>query len=153
MRPIGRIRTPWATSKACPRNPRALDPAPPCRVEIDATFAAGLLHVERFSHLILVYALHLNGPWPGAEALVFTPPFDPRPRGVFASRSPRRPNPIGLAVVRLDRVEAGADGGAILHVRDLDCVDGTPLLDLKPYLPTTDAVAEASMGWLERGKG
>jgi len=75
--------------------------------------------------------------------MVFTPPFDAEPRGVFATRTPHRPNPIGLAVAALDGIEGG-----ILRVRYLDCIDGTALLDIKPYLPSVDAVPDASMGWL-----
>ena len=92
------------------------------------------------SHLILLYWLdQVKSP-----QLVFTPPFDTEPRGVFATRGPRRPNPIGMSVVQFD----GFDGPDQLLVRFLDCVDGTPLLDIKPYLPTTDAEPDAAMGWL-----
>ena len=81
--------------------------------------------------------------------MVFTPPFAAAPRGVFATRAPIRPNPIGLAVVAFD----GFAGEGVLAVRYLDCIDGTPLLDIKPYLRTTDAEPAASMGWLERVAG
>jgi tRNA-Thr(GGU) m(6)t(6)A37 methyltransferase TsaA len=92
------------------------------------------------SHLILLYWFdQVKSP-----LLVFTPPFDPEPRGVFATRGPRRPNPIGMSVVKFD----GFEGADQLLVRFLDCVDGTPLLDIKPYLPTTDAEPDAAMGWL-----
>ena len=144
--PIGRIETPFAAAADCPRNGRALDPAPLCRVHVDPAFQAGLQGIEGFSHLILIYWLHLAE----APELVFTPPFDNQPRGVFATRSPRRPNPIGLSVVAFDGLEAPG----VLKVRYLDCVNGTPLLDIKPYLRTTDAEPEATMGWLgARGKG
>ena len=146
LAPIGRIETPFATAADCPRNGRALDPAPLCRVHVDPAFQAGLQGIEGFSHLILVYWLHLAA----APELVFTPPFDDRPRGVFATRSPRRPNPIGVSVVAFGGIEAPG----ILQVRYLDCVNDTPLLDIKPYLRTTDAEPEAAMGWLgERRKG
>ncbi len=92
------------------------------------------------SHLILLYWLDQAK----SPQLVFTPPFDTQPRGVFATRGPRRPNPIGMSVVAFD----GFDGPDGLLVRFLDCVDGTPLLDIKPYLPTTDAEPDAAMGWL-----
>lgn len=90
--------------------------------------------------MILLYWLDQAKP----VALRFTPPFDSTERGVFATRSPSRPNPIGLAVVAFE----GIVGPGRLAVRYLDCLDGTPLLDIKPYLPTTDAVPEATMGWL-----
>ncbi|QQS12929.1 MAG: tRNA (N6-threonylcarbamoyladenosine(37)-N6)-methyltransferase TrmO [Rhodospirillales bacterium] len=147
FRPIGRVETPFATTKDCPRNGRALDPAPVCRVHVAPEFAAGLLSVEAFSHLILLYALDRAGP----PEMVFTPPFDSAPRGVFATRTPRRPNPVGLSVVALDGRDPDApDGGGVLRVRYLDCVDGTPLLDIKPYMPRTDSVPDATMGWLAR---
>jgi tRNA (adenine37-N6)-methyltransferase len=140
MLPIGVLRTPWANADDCPRNGRQPRPAPICRACIRPEFVTGLAGLEGFTHLILLYHLDLVA---GPE-LVVRPRFDPRPRGVFATRSPRRPNPIGLSVVALD----GFEDPATLRVRYLDCVDGTPLLDIKPYLRTTDAEPEASMGWL-----
>jgi tRNA-Thr(GGU) m(6)t(6)A37 methyltransferase TsaA len=140
LRPIGRIQTPWPTVADCPRNGRQPDPAPVCRVHVFAGFTEGLRSLDGFSHLILLYWLDQAKP---AE-LVFTPPFDSQPRGVFATRGPRRPNPIGLSVVAFD----GFERADVLNVRFLDCVDGTPLIDIKPYLPTTDSEPGASMGWL-----
>ena len=140
LRPIGTIRTPWATPAECPRNGHQLSPPPVCRVVLRAEFLPGLDGIEGFSHLILVYWLHEAGP----ARLVFRPPFDSTPRGVFATRAPARPNPLGLSVVAFD----GRDAEGALLVRFLDCVDGTPLLDVKPYLPSTDAEPDASMGWL-----
>lgn len=137
---IGRITTPWGSVSDCPRNGRQPDPAPVCTVEVFDQFRSGLQGLEGFSHLILVYWLDQSK----GSKLLFTPPFDPHPRGVFATRGPNRPNPIGLSVVAFD----GLDGPGRLRVRYLDCVDGTPLLDIKPYLPTTDAEPGASMGWL-----
>ena len=88
-------------------------------------FLEGLRSIEGFSHLILLYWMdQARGP-----QLVFTPPFDVQPRGVFATRGPRRPNPIGLSVVAFE----GFDAPDTLKVRYLDCVDGTPLIDIKPY--------------------
>ena len=140
IRPIGIISTPWHSIAACPRNGRQPDPAPACLVTVDDAFTAGLLSLEGFSHLILLYWLDQGKP----PQLRFTPPFDQEPRGVFATRGPRRPNPIGLSVVAFD----GFDGPGRLKVRYLDCVDGTPLIDIKPYLPTTDSEPQAAMGWL-----
>ena len=140
LRPIGTIRTPWATPAECPRNGRQPDPAPVCRVLLRPEFLPGLEGIDGFSHLILLYWLHEAGP----ARLVFRPPFDHAPRGVFATRGPARPNPIGLSVVAFD----GRDGEGALLVRFLDCADGTPLLDVKPYLPSTDAEPDAATGWL-----
>ena len=138
--PIGSIATPWQTIADCPRNGRQPGPAPVCRVTLLPEFLPGLRGLAGMSHLILLYWLDQAK----SAQLVFTPPFDTEPRGVFATRGPRRPNPIGLSVVRFEGFD-GADG---LLVRYLDCVDGTPLLDVKPYLPTTDAEPGAAMGWL-----
>jgi tRNA-Thr(GGU) m(6)t(6)A37 methyltransferase TsaA len=139
--PIGTLHTPWRTIADCPRNGRQPDPAPSCQARILPPYVAGLRSLEGFSHLILLYWLDQAKP----PEMVFTPPFDPVPRGLFATRGPRRPNPIGLSVVVFD----GFDGTDCLLVRYLDCVDGTPLLDIKPYLPTTDSEPAASMGWLD----
>lgn len=139
---IGALRTPWATPGECPRNGRQPDPLPECRAELDPDFHEGLAGLEGFSHLILLYWMHQAGP----GRLSFTPPFDDQPRGVFATRAPFRPNPVALSVVRF----LGFAAPGVLRVQNLDCVDGTPLLDIKPYLPSTDCEPGASMGWLER---
>jgi tRNA-Thr(GGU) m(6)t(6)A37 methyltransferase TsaA len=142
LRSIGRLRTPFATRADCPRNGRQLDPAPPCAAELDPEVVPGTLGMDGFSHLIVLYWLHEIT----AATLRLIPPFDGEPRGVFATRAPSRPNPIGLAVVAFD----GFAAPGVLRLRGLDCIDGTPLLDLKPYLPSTDSVPDAAMGWLER---
>ncbi|MGE0416878.1 MAG: tRNA (N6-threonylcarbamoyladenosine(37)-N6)-methyltransferase TrmO [Acetobacteraceae bacterium] len=138
--PIGTIATPWKTIADCPRNGRQPDPAPVCTVTVDPAYHDGLASLDGFSHLILLYWLDQAQP----PRMLFTPPFDSQPRGVFATRGPRRPNPIAMSVVAF----AGFDGPGRLKVRFLDCVDGTPLLDIKPYLPTTDSEPSATMGWL-----
>lgn len=140
LTPIGTLRTPWHRLEECPRNGRQPSPAPLCSAVVMPKFVAGLRSLEGFSHLIVLYWLHQAA----EPRLMFTPPFDAGPRGVFASRAPWRPNPIGLSVVAFEGFEA-AD---TLKLRFLDCLDGTPLLDIKPYLPTTDAEADATMGWL-----
>lgn len=140
FQPIGVIETPFITRAHCPRNGRQLQPAPLCHAIVDVAYAAGLTGLEGFSHLILLYWLNEQQDFD----LVFTPPFDPTPRGVFATRAPWRPNPIGLSVVAFE----GFDGPGRLKIRNLDCVSGTPLLDIKPYLATTDSEPDASMGWL-----
>lgn len=119
---IGRIRTPWATRKDCPRQGR-LD-GPDCRVEVVAPWQEALAGIEAFEHLDLLYWLDR-----GRRDLVVQNPGNDGMRylGTFALRSPQRPNPIGLSRVRLVAVE-----GATLIVRGLDCLDGTPLIDIKP---------------------
>ena len=141
VRAIGILQTPWRSIAECPRNGRQPDPAPTCIARILPDFVEGLQSLDGFSHLILIYWLDQVG----APKLSFTPPFDPQVRGVFATRAPFRPNPIGLSVVAFD----GFDGPAALKVRYLDCIDGTKLLDIKPYLPTTDSEPNAAMGWLD----
>jgi tRNA-Thr(GGU) m(6)t(6)A37 methyltransferase TsaA len=140
LTPIGTLHTPWRSIADCPRNGRQPNPAPLCHASILPEFAPGLRSIEGFSHLIVLYWLDQAK----QPELVFTPPFDTAQRGVFATRGPRRPNPIGLSVARFEGLEA--DGR--LKLRYLDCVDGTPLLDIKPYLRTTDCEPQASMGWL-----
>jgi tRNA-Thr(GGU) m(6)t(6)A37 methyltransferase TsaA len=140
FRRIGVLRTPFRTIAECPRNGRQPVPPPPCRAEVEEAFRAGLADLDGFSHLIVLY--WLNEVAPGGLTVV--PPFDGRARGVFATRSPHRPNPIGLSIVAFDGFEAPG----VLRLRYLDCIDLTPLLDIKPYLPTTDAEPAAAMGWL-----
>ncbi|MDE2006093.1 MAG: tRNA (N6-threonylcarbamoyladenosine(37)-N6)-methyltransferase TrmO [Rhodospirillales bacterium] len=138
--PIGTIATPFRTLDECPRNGRQISPPPLCRARIDPEYVPGLLGLDGFSHLILLYWLG-NGRTPKMR---FTPHFDAGERGLFATRSPARPNPIGLSVVAFE----GIEGTDTLLVRNLDCLDGTPLLDVKPYLVSTDSEPDATMGWL-----
>lgn len=118
---IGRIRTPFATRADCPRQ-GALD-GPECRVELDGDWAEALTGIEKFTQLELLYWLDRSR----RDLVLQSPKSDGRTTGTFALRSPVRPNPIGLSRVRLVRRE-----GATLIVRGLDCIDGTPLLDIKP---------------------
>lgn len=139
VHPIGRLRTPWRTTGECPRNGRRADPVPLCHVELEEAFVDGLHSIEGYSHLILLYWLDQSGP----PEMIFKPPFSDEPRGTFATRTPRRPNPIGLSVVKFEGIVAPG----MLGVRYLDCVDGTPLIDIKPYLVTVDCEPEATMGF------
>ncbi len=141
MIPIGHVETPWATVADCPRNGRKPEHPPLCHAVIRPEFIAGLASLEGFSHLILVTLLD-EAPEP---RLVFIPPFDSHPRGVFATRAPWRPNPIGVTVVALE----GVEGPGRLAIRYMDCRNGTPILDIKPYLRTVDSVQDSRMGWLE----
>ena len=133
---IGRIRTPWTRREDCPKNARASDAL--CTIEIDERWAGGLTDVETCSHLLVLYWMHEAR----RDLIQQVPRHYGRPRGTFALRSPVRPNPIAASVVRLIGIE-----GTRLSVVGLDCLDGTPLIDLKPYFASTDAVPEAIVGW------
>ena len=119
---IGRIRTPWTRREDCPTRGDPED-GPLCRVEIDELWAPGLAGVEARKILQILYWMHLSR----RDALRQNPNFGASSTGVFSLRSPLRPNPIASSVVRLLGVE-----GRVLTVRGLDCVDGTPLIDVKP---------------------
>ncbi|GJD47940.1 hypothetical protein OPKNFCMD_0653 [Methylobacterium crusticola] len=129
---IGRIRTPWTRRAECPKNSGQSDAA--CTIEVDPLFAPGLQSLAGTTHLLVLYWMD-RAP---RNLVAQQPRHAPAPRGTFALRSPARPNPIALSVVELLAV-----GGDRLTVRGLDCLDGTPLLDLKPYFASTDAKPEA----------
>jgi tRNA-Thr(GGU) m(6)t(6)A37 methyltransferase TsaA len=137
FRPIGFARTPYARTADVPRGLGAEHHAEGV-LEILPELAAGLADVEGFSHLYVLWCFDRAG----ACELIAYPPADDRPHGVFATRSPLRPNPIALTVVELL-----ARDGIRLHVRGVDMLDGTPLLDLKPYLSSVPA-ASLRRGWL-----
>jgi tRNA-Thr(GGU) m(6)t(6)A37 methyltransferase TsaA len=136
---IGRIRTPWTRREDCPKNANEARAAGIlCSIEIDPLYTRALAGVETCSHLLVLYWMHQAR----RDLVVQTPRHYGTPRGTFALRSPVRPNPIAASVVELRQVE-----GTRLSVVGLDCIDGTPLLDIKPYFASTDAVAEATVGW------
>jgi tRNA-Thr(GGU) m(6)t(6)A37 methyltransferase TsaA len=136
-RPIGFVRSAYRETHAVPKGLGAKHHAEGT-LDILPEFEAGLTDIEGFSHLIVLWVFHQAD---GFE-LIGRPPSDNRPHGVFATRSPRRPNPIGLSVVEL----LGRDGLA-LHVRGIDMLDGTPILDIKPYLSSIRAET-LRRGWL-----
>ncbi len=138
-KPIGVIHSPFKEPKGAPIQPSAACGAEGT-IELHEEFAAGLKDLEGFSHIILLYHFHLAKGF----SLTVKPFLDDTPRGIFAVRAPARPNPIGVSVVRLMRIE-----GSRLHVVDVDIVDGTPLLDIKPYVPDFDAEEAVRIGWLE----
>ena len=125
---IGRIRTPWATRGECPKNGLKTDAA--CTLAVDAPFSEALQNVEGASHLIVLYWMDEAA----RDLALQRPRHAEGSRGTFSLRSPVRPNPIALSVVELLERD-----GSTLRVRGLDCRDGTPLLDIKPYFATTDA--------------
>jgi tRNA-Thr(GGU) m(6)t(6)A37 methyltransferase TsaA len=133
---IGRIRTPWKRREDCPKNPRETNDA--CTIILNSRWTDGLRGLDSVSHVVVLYWMDR-----ARRDLVLQMPRHYREgRGTFALRSPVRPNPIAVSVARLVSID-----GNKLNVIGLDCVDNTPLLDLKPYFATTDSVPEASVGW------
>jgi tRNA-Thr(GGU) m(6)t(6)A37 methyltransferase TsaA len=133
---IGRIATPWRSRRECPKNSAESDAV--CMIELDARYVDGLKDLDSASHVIVLYWID-RAP---RNLVLQTPRHYGDTRGVFALRSPARPNPIALSVAELLRID-----GASLEVRGLDCLDGTPLLDIKPYFASTDAKPSADVGW------
>ncbi|MDI6790209.1 MAG: tRNA (N6-threonylcarbamoyladenosine(37)-N6)-methyltransferase TrmO [Thermodesulfobacteriota bacterium] len=138
LRPIGIIRSPFKDIKGMPIQPTAARGITGT-IEIEPEYVDGLRDIEGFSHIILIYHFHLSEGY----SLQVKPFMDDHLHGVFATRAPRRPNPIGISVVRLVKVE-----GRTLQVEDVDVVDGTPLLDIKPYVPEFDKQKAGRIGWL-----
>jgi tRNA-Thr(GGU) m(6)t(6)A37 methyltransferase TsaA len=133
---IGRIRTPWKTRDECPKNARESEAV--CTIEVDPRWAQALTGVATCTHLVVLYWMNRSR----RDLVLQVPRHYGVGRGTFALRSPARPNPIAMSVVRL----VGIDGTK-LSVVGLDCLDGTPLVDIKPYFASTDAVADAVVGW------
>lgn len=142
-RPIGIIHSPFTDIEDMPIQPTGAFGIRGT-VEVFPEFAEGLKDLEGFSHIILLYHFHRV-----QEAkLVVTPFMDSQPHGVFATRAPKRPNPIGLSIVKLLSMEQNT-----LHIENVDVLDGTPLLDIKPYVPEFDQPRVDRVGWLEQVKG
>lgn len=138
MHPIGSIRSPYTDSSQIPKGPGAEHRAEGV-LEILPEYEQGLMDIDGFSHLFVLWVFDRAA----GSSLIATPPLDRRPHGVFATRSPQRPNPIGLTVVALLRRE-----GTKLFVRGVDMLDGSPILDVKPYLSSIPE-ADLRRGWLE----
>ncbi len=137
-RPIGIIRSPFQDTKGMPIQPSGARGVAGT-VEILPEFAEGLNDLDGFSHIFLIYHFHLSRNY----SLTVKPFLDDVARGVFATRAPKRPNAIGISVVRLVKIE-----GCILYIEDVDIVDSTPLLDLKPYVSAFDVREVERTGWL-----
>ncbi len=141
--PIGRIHTPFMDTQGMPIQPAGAQGISGT-VELLPEYAAGLQDLRGFSHIILLYVFHHSNSY----SLRVTPFMDSVPRGVFATRAPNRPNPIGLSVVRLVRVD-----DTKLHIEGIDVLNGTPLLDIKPYVPEFDhPTGIVRTGWLGKSK-
>jgi tRNA-Thr(GGU) m(6)t(6)A37 methyltransferase TsaA len=140
LRPIGVIHSPFTEPTSMPIQPASANSAPG-RVEVFPEFAPGLKDLDGFSHVLLLYHFHRSRPY----ALSVVPFLDTEPRGLFATRAPNRPNPIGISLVRVERID-----GSCLHVANVDVLDGTPLLDIKPHVPAFDCAPGARTGWMEK---
>ena len=132
----GRIQTPWRTRAECPKNARESEAV--CTIEVDPLWGLALSGIETCTHIVVLYWMDKSR----RDIVLQVPRHCGVQRGTFALRSPARPNPIALSVVRLLGIE-----GTKLNVVGLDCLNNTPLLDLKPYFASTDAVPEAEVGW------
>jgi tRNA-Thr(GGU) m(6)t(6)A37 methyltransferase TsaA len=139
---IGRIHTPWKRREDCPKNGRESDAE--CTIEVDPRWAQALKGLETTSHVLALYWMDKAR----RDLVLQAPRHYAEQRGTFALRSPVRPNPIAASVVRIVGIDANK-----LTVIGLDCLDGTPLIDIKPYFASTDAVPDAVVGWHAARKG
>jgi tRNA-Thr(GGU) m(6)t(6)A37 methyltransferase TsaA len=139
-KPIGVIHTPFKTQEGMPIQPSG-GRGVQGHIDISPEHWEGLKDLIGFSHVILIYHFHRSSEY----TLSVKPFLDHELRGVFATRAPKRPNPIGISVVRLERVEKNR-----LCIQDIDILDGTPLLDIKPYVPDFDFVEKVEIGWLSK---
>jgi tRNA-Thr(GGU) m(6)t(6)A37 methyltransferase TsaA len=142
-RPIGVIHSPFSEIEGMPIQPSGAEGIQGS-VEVLPEFQDGLQDLEGFSHIILLYHLHRSEGF----KLKVTPFLDDQQRGLFATRAPKRPNAIGISVVKL----VGRNDN-ILHIENVDILDGTPLLDIKPYVPDFVSASDIRLGWLEKTKG
>ena len=139
FKPIGTIHSPYKEKRGVPIQ-GIFDPESKGRIDIFEEFEPGLKDIEGFSHLILLYLFDRSKGY----NLICKPYMEDKNHGVFATRAPKRPNPIGLSVVRLEKRE-----GPILYVAEVDILDETPLLDIKPFIPDIDHRENVRVGWLE----
>ena len=140
IQPIGTIHTPFKKLDGMPIQPagaRGVEGS----IEIFKEYNDGLKDLDGFSHIILLYHFHQSDGF----KLKVVPYMDTEPRGLFATRAPKRPNPIGLSIVQLDKIE-----GDTLYIQNIDVLDGTPLLDIKPYVPDFDSYDNVRVGWLHK---
>ena len=140
LKPIGIIHTPFTKLEGMPIQPRS-GTGIRGTIELFDEYHEGLKDLDGFSHIILLYHFHRSQGF----KLQVVPFMDSELRGLFATRAPRRPNPIGISVVQLDKIENG-----VLHIQNVDMMDGTPLLDIKPFVPEFDSPPNIRTGWLEK---
>jgi tRNA-Thr(GGU) m(6)t(6)A37 methyltransferase TsaA len=143
FQPIGIIHSPFSRREGMPIQPTGASGIKGT-IEVFPEFQEGLRDIEGFSHIVLIYHFHRVN----ESKLLVTPFLDSQLRGVFSTRAPTRPNPIGMSTVRLRERKQN-----ILYIENLDILDGTPLLDIKPYVPEFDHQPAIRTGWLERARG
>ncbi|MBC7660278.1 MAG: tRNA (N6-threonylcarbamoyladenosine(37)-N6)-methyltransferase TrmO [Chitinophagaceae bacterium] len=147
---IGHVITPFREKFGIPRQSMMMTEAfSIIKLNPDPNYTAALKNLDQFSHLWIVFVFHKNGsgPW---RPLIDTPRVEAGERmGVFATRSPHRPNPIGMSAVRLEKIDFDALGGIEIHVNGVDLLDNTPVLDIKPYVPYADRLEDANSGWIK----
>ncbi len=139
LKPIGTIHSPFTNLKGMPIQPTGASGVKGT-VEVFEEYADGLLDLDGFSHIILLYQFHRSDGF----KLRVVPFMDTVQRGIFATRAPKRPNAIGLSIVQLEKIE-----GRILHIEGVDILDGTPVVDIKPYVPDFDYPENVRAGWLD----
>ncbi len=137
-KPIGVIHSPFKESTGIPRQAVGASDVKG-QIEIFDEFYEGLKDLDGFSYIIIIFHIHLVE----KPSLKACPPWDGKEHGVFATRSPYRPNPIGMSTVRLESIEQN-----ILHTSGVDMADGTPVLDIKPYIPDLNLTDDIKIGWL-----
>jgi tRNA-Thr(GGU) m(6)t(6)A37 methyltransferase TsaA len=140
---IGIIRSPFETCQGTPIQPSAANGVEGF-VDLYPEYAEALHDLEGFSHILLIYYFHVAK----KHSLKVKPFLDNQTRGLFATRAPSRPNPIGISVVKLNKIV-----DTRLHIQNLDIIDGTPVLDIKPYVPEFDKPEQIKTGWLEKNLG
>jgi len=138
--PIGIIHSPFKSIEGVPIQPSGAENVEGI-IELDKKYLSGLKDLDGFSHIIVIYHFHLNEGY----SLRVVPFLDKNERGIFATRAPKRPNPIGHSIVKLKKIEDNK-----IFVENIDVVDGTPLLDIKPYVKDFDKVKNSKFGWLEK---
>ncbi|MFA5331204.1 MAG: tRNA (N6-threonylcarbamoyladenosine(37)-N6)-methyltransferase TrmO [Methanoregula sp.] len=139
FQPIGIIHSPFSDIAGMPIQPSGARGIKGT-IEIRPELTEGLRDLGDFSRIIMIYAFHRCSDY----SLLVKPFLDPTPHGVFATRAPKRPNAIGLSIVRLTGIK-----GNIIDIEDVDVLDGTPVLDIKPYVPAFDSYSDAKAGWLD----
>jgi tRNA-Thr(GGU) m(6)t(6)A37 methyltransferase TsaA len=141
-KPIGIIHSPFSQIENMPIQPSAAKGIKG-KIVIDEEYVEGLSDLDGFSHIYLIYHLHLSKSF----NLKVVPFLDDQERGVFSTRAPKRPNPIGISIVKLIKIDEN-----VLEIENVDIVDGTPLLDIKPYVQEMESVDQIRIGWLSKYK-